>query len=100
MSKLSEYIIAWNNKHPYDFFWRRKYKVSFGSRQHLEMSFIDMKLDLIEDKEYEKFIRLYEERQKADKTILLIPAEEAILTKEELDREFEDLDIDDFDDVK
>ena len=46
---LREYVIRWNNTFKIDRWWRTKHKVAFHSAQHLEMNFIDMKFEFIED---------------------------------------------------
>ena len=51
---VKEFILEWNVKFPIDKWWRKKYNIPFGSRQHLEMSIFDMKLEWEEDKIYNR----------------------------------------------
>ncbi len=51
---LESFIISWNSKFKYDRLWRIKYKIPFGSPQHLQVSQIDIYLDLLEDRLFDK----------------------------------------------
>lgn len=46
---LKEKIATWNATYPYDRWWRKKHKVAFGSKKHLEQNPIDQKLEFLED---------------------------------------------------
>lgn len=97
---LRNFIIEWDNNHPYDYFWRKKYNVSFGSERHLSMSFIDMKIELLEDIVYHNFVIEVRRDKKIDKTKLLNPIKrDETFSKEELEAEFENIDLDDFDTI-
>lgn len=47
------FIIQWNNLFPLDRYYREKYKIPFGSSQHLEMHQMDILMEYLEDKAYE-----------------------------------------------
>ena len=51
---LETFIITWNVRFKRDREYRKKYNIPFGSREHLESNQIDMYLDLLEDKLFEK----------------------------------------------
>ena len=51
---LEDFIVSWNSKYKYDRRWRKKYNIPFGSKTHLEVSQIDIYLDICEDKIFEK----------------------------------------------
>jgi hypothetical protein len=98
---LRDYIIGWDNNHPYDYFWRKKHNIPFGSERHLAMSFIDMKIELLEDVIYHNFLIEIRENNKINKEKLLNPLKrEPIMTKEEEDAEFENLNLEDFDTIQ
>jgi len=40
--EVHNFIINWNQKWPIDFWWRKKYNVSFGSEEHRQANFIQM----------------------------------------------------------
>lgn len=50
-------IISWNNNFPFDYVWRKKYGVAFGSTEHRHMSFLDMIQDLEEDKMFGNILK-------------------------------------------
>ena len=60
---LRNFIISWDNTFPIDYWWRKKYNISFNSPQHREMNMIDMKLDYEEEKEFERFIKVNKIRE-------------------------------------
>lgn len=47
---IRKFILDWNKKFPVDFWWRQKYSIPFGSKEHREVSFIDMFIDYEETK--------------------------------------------------
>ncbi len=51
---IRSFIEDWNIKYPIDRWWRQKFGVAFGSKQHLEQSMIDMRIAYEEDRMYEK----------------------------------------------
>ena len=79
-------IIDWNNKYPFDYIWRKKYGVAFGSSEHRHMSFLDMIFDLEEDK---MMTNLYKQRESNKQ---LTQRNENEIS----DEEFDEINIDDF----
>lgn len=49
-----EYIIKWNSKYKYDRLWRKKYNIPFGSEAHKSISQVEIYLDLLEDRLFDK----------------------------------------------
>ncbi len=96
MSALRNYIRDWNNKHPFDYFWRRKYGIAFGSEEHLNSNFIDQKIDW----EEEKLLKLYQQHSEKRKRLeqykedgeWLLPSEERLSDKEQDDL-FDSIDL-------
>lgn len=41
---VRSFVKDWNLKYPVDRWWREKYNVPFGSPQHLDFSFLDMRI--------------------------------------------------------
>lgn len=48
--ELREFIIRWNNKFPYDYWWRKKHGVAIFSPEHRKASFINQRLEFEEDR--------------------------------------------------
>lgn len=81
VSSIETSIARWNNTFPFDKWWRDKYKIPFGSPQHLEMSPIHMFFEFQEREAYlalEERIKLEEEKDKLYKegTVLTSRSEE------------------------
>lgn len=49
------YMIEWSNDWPYDYWWRKKHKIAFGSEEHLKTNPIDQRLEFEEDKLHNEF---------------------------------------------
>jgi hypothetical protein len=56
---LESFIIDWNIRFRYDRQYRKKYNIPFGSKEHLETNQIDIYLDSLEDKQFEKLEKEY-----------------------------------------
>lgn len=91
---IRDFIVRWNNNFPIDLWWRKKYSVPFGSEQHRNMSFIDMKIEFEEDKMLKR--EVFKSIKGIDWEIEQELLSQNNLSEEELDREFEDLDINQF----
>lgn len=50
LNEIRKFIIKWNNNYPFDYIWRKKFGVAFGSTDHRQMSFFDMIFELEEEK--------------------------------------------------
>lgn len=46
----------WESCFPLDSWWRKKYKIPFGSKNHLEISQIDIYFDWLSDQIHKEFI--------------------------------------------
>lgn len=104
---IKDFIEQWNGKYPYDRWWRKKYNIPFGSKIHKETSHIDMAIEYKED----IYFKLLNDRKdfdelKTDKRSLI--SEIVALkqrnsnrapSKEEVDKDFNDLNLSDFDDI-
>lgn len=97
---INAFVNDWNTKYPYDRWWRKRYNVPFGSRSHREASFIDMVVEYIEDITYRKSTEDEEDdidgvidanvdKTYGDKTVVK-------MKKSELDDEFDNIDLDNF----
>lgn len=46
--KINNFLFQWHD-FPIDYWWRKKYKIPFGSKLHREMNFIDMLIEYQEN---------------------------------------------------
>lgn len=97
-----KFIIQWNNAFPWDYLWRKKNNVAFGSPTHLASSFVAMCFELREAKIYQNQLNtnLNEKRRKpltpAQKLELLKPALVTKEDKEISEEEFDNLDLSEY----
>lgn len=75
----------WNNLFPFDLVYRRKHNIKWMSNEHKSSSFFQQAYDSLEQKVVEKVSRLLFEMSK-----------NSGMTDEELNREFEELDLSKF----
>ena len=45
---IQEYVLAWDNRWRYDFWWRQKHNIAFNSRAHREVSQLDIVFEYFE----------------------------------------------------
>lgn len=84
---LQKSIVYWNNKYPFDYIWRKKYGVAFGSKKHRQTSFLDMVFDIKEQILFDNIAREAEVMRNSK-----ISKPDTILT----DEEFDNIDISQF----
>ena len=87
---IRQFIILWDNLFPWDFWYRKKYNIKFGSREHLETSLIYSAVEYVEYCEVEK-TKKKEREQTVDGDFQLQDIIKP--TKEEIDEDFEKLDF-------
>lgn len=98
---LREFIIFWDNKFPFDLWWRKKYNIPFNSSKHREISLLDMKIEWIEELLVKKHEKLQSEKKDYDEdseiwsNSWLKPQKNISIPLTE--KEFEDLDLSQFD---
>jgi len=101
MSKvlLDNFIVNWNNEHPYDYRWRKKYNVPFGSKKHKGITFFDQVFDEREEELFKKFFKDSEEKRENEENEMVgLKANKRILkmNNKEINDEFENLDLSDY----
>lgn len=102
----AEFIKLWNMLYPLDKYIREKYKIRFGSPEHRQVNYIDALYEFLEDRESR---RKGENQFTADEDAFMatqIPNSNTTgenqgpqvlkMTKAEIDRDFENLDIHQF----
>lgn len=103
---IGKFIEEWNSRHPYDRWWRKKYNIPFGSKQHREASFIEMAIEYKEDLYFQKLANKEAEIDEIEREVDRMIAGDANtqksavkvvkMTKKELDTEFDNLDLSQF----
>lgn len=89
-NNVRNFIQFWNDKFPIDYWWRKKYSVPFGSPQHREMNFIDMKIEFEEDKMLQ---RIAMSKKVGKEKWEEINASLSPVNEKEIDEEFDNFDI-------
>lgn len=87
-NEIKTFIINWNKKHPIDYWWRKKYKIAFGSEKHRQANFIQMYFDYEEEKMMK---RIYEPEIK--KELELDDSLTDKVSQKEIDYDFDNLDL-------
>ena len=99
--EIDKFIFKWHD-FPFDDWWRKKYKIPFGSQAHREMNFIDMYIEYREEfllnqaiEEHDKSVSDREDEELGLKD----GSEKRVIkmTKREIDDDFENLDLSQFD---
>src|ERR1035437_8357632 len=97
---FKQFVLEWNDKHPLDIWWRKKYNVPFGSKSHLEMDFFSMRIEFEEHRILREQKKELEDKETRDEdkeiygTLNEKDRDKVVqLTKKEVDDEFDNLDI-------
>lgn len=98
---IKDFVSEWNIKYPYDFWWRKKHSVPFGSEKHLSMNHIYMVVEYVEDMFYEKLREAENDEEKELYNSVLSTEGEGVkqvvkMNKKELEQEFDNINLNDF----
>lgn len=99
-NSVDRFIFHWHD-FPFDYWWRKKYNVPFGSAAHREMSFIDMYIEYREDLVINRSLDSVVEDGWTDednKALGLTAKDDRVvnMTQQEIEDEYENLDIENF----
>lgn len=95
--EVRRFIFDWHT-FPFDYWWRRRYNVPFGSQAHREMNFIDMYIEYQEELMLQETKDSYEEIEDSE---LGIKDDKVVkMSKEEIDDDYDNLDLSQFDKKK
>lgn len=99
--EIDKFIFKWHD-FPFDYWWRKKYKIPFGSQAHREMNFIDMYIEYREEfllnKAIEEHDKAVSDREDEELGIKDGSSKRVVkMTKQEIDDDFENLDLSQFD---
>lgn len=103
-NSVDRFLFRWHD-FPFDYWWRKRHGVAFGSSAHREMSFLDMYIEWREDLMITRAL----EKQGADEEggwtqedyanigLSSKNGSEVRLTQEEIDEDYENLNLEEFD---
>lgn len=96
---VDNFILDWH-RFPLDYWWRKKHNIPFGSPQHRRMNFIDMLVEYREEIVINRYVEQYREQQeeKENDELGLKDGQEVVhLSKEQIDDDYDSLDLSQFD---
>lgn len=97
---VERFVFEWHD-FPIDYWWRQKYAIPFGSQKHREMNFIDMLIEYQEDIVVKKMKQRIEdeENDKENKIIGIDNDDKKVVnvSKKDIDNDYENLDLSQFD---
>ena len=90
IEQIDHFIMKWDS-FVVDYWWRKRYNIPFGSKQHREMSFIDMAIEYREQ-------LIFVNSQKDEEEVKTPDENENIvhMTDKEIDEDYENLDLSNF----
>lgn len=92
--EIKRFIFNWH-EFPFDYWWRKRYNIPFGSPTHREMNFIDMYIEYQEELLLNDIIEQEDIEEDID---LGINGKEIVkLSKQEIDDDYDNLDLSNFD---
>lgn len=47
---LRDFLVYWNNRYQFDYWYRAKYKIGFNSSEHRKLSVMDVRMEYMEEK--------------------------------------------------
>lgn len=103
-SSVDRFLFQWHD-FPFDYWWRKRHGVAFGSSAHREMSFLDMYIEWREDLMVTRALARKEDSEEGwteeDYENIGLGRKGAApavpLTQEEIEKDYEELDLEQFD---
>lgn len=98
-TQANNFIFNWH-EFPIDYWWRKRYKVAFGSKVHREMSFIDMFIEYQEELMFIKSAENNNSEDEAENESLGLnrhKGENIPMTNKQIDEDYESIDLEQFD---
>jgi hypothetical protein len=90
---LKDFIYNWNEKFPFDLWFRKKYNFPFNGNDHKNTVFLDEAVEFLESK-YIELEELQEQLKTKKKEFNNFDDKDVIkMSKKEVDKEFDELDI-------
>ncbi len=100
--EVHNFIFNWNQKWPIDFWWRKKYNISFGSEEHRQANFIQMYYEWYEAEAMKKWYSDDEDEDPAekDRDVTDVSGSKNKLSQKEIDVDFDSIDLSRYNTVK
>lgn len=100
---LPGFIVLWANLFPMDKLYREKHKIGFNTPEHRALNPIDMVFELVEDHAIRDAVEVQRKKEKDPKAkyfpgrgkYFKVKREVTKVTQEEIDKAFDEIDIDD-----
>ncbi len=93
-------VLSWNFNFPVDKWWRMKHSISFGSKDHLDASFVDMYFEYVEDLIISEYIKDPSKNNSKDKYVPgsgdIFRSQLTVMSQKEIDDAYNNLDINSF----
>lgn len=96
--EFKNFVYKWNTLLPIDKWYRSKYKLKFNSKEHREISLLSMLFEFEEEKAYREIDNICKYVPNEGNFLKKRKTEEKKLTMEDVKKEFEQLDLSQFDD--
>ncbi len=93
-------IQRWNATFPFDFLFRQKYNIPFGSPTHRAMCFFDIKQDIEEEKYIMYAVSVKKFGDEYEQQLLKIKVTDKSEEMKQFEKEFDDINLDDFDNME
>ena len=95
-NSVDRFLFNWHD-FPFDYWWRKKYHIPFGSSAHREMSFIDMYIEWREDMIVNRSLEQAEEQEEEALGLTPQPSNVVKMSQQEIEDDYENLDLENFD---
>jgi hypothetical protein len=96
---INSFIYRWNATYPIDRWWREKHNIAFNSPEHRVVSFLDIYIEWQEDQLYTKIRNINIKNAEYKPGDWLVDHHTEVSIEEEI-KEFEHMDLSQFDDKK
>lgn len=94
--EITAYIVNWNRLYPIDYWWRRKYKIPFGSEEHRQATFIQMFFDYEEEKMMNSLLDKEKDEDEDSLDFDTLAKSSGVgkkMSQEQIDDDFDQLDV-------
>lgn len=94
-NSVDRFLFNWHD-FPFDYWWRKKYHIPFGSSAHREMSFIDMYIEWREDMIVNRSLEQAEQQEEEELGMGSAPTNVVKMSQQEIEDDYENLDLENF----
>lgn len=94
-NSVDRFLFNWHD-FPFDYWWRKKYNIPFGSSAHREMSFIDMYIEWREDMIVNRSLEQAEQQEEEELGMSPAPSNVVKMSQQEIEDDYENLDLEKF----